>query len=83
MEVKKKFKPIDPVYSEDEYRKLGDAFMDSMVYCKCGHSQQIKPSRDKGICKYCNRTVYNHSKARLRFLMLTDKNLLSQFSKGE
>lgn len=83
MEVKRKFRPIDPVYSEEEYRKLGDAFMDSMVYCKCGHSQQIKPSEAKRPCKYCNRTVYNHSKARLRFLMLTDKKLLKQFSKGE
>ena len=83
MEIKSKFKSTDPVYSEVEYKKLSDAFMDSMVYCKCGHSQQIKPSKEKVICKYCNRTVYNHSKARLRFLMFTDKKLLNEFNKGE
>jgi len=83
MEVKKIIKSFDPIYSNNEFKKLGDAFMDSMVYCRCGHSQQIKPSKDKGICKYCNRTVYNHSKARLRFLMLTNQSILKQFDKGE
>lgn len=70
--------------TKEEIEKLSESFVDSMVKCTCGHTQSILPSKSKSECTHCHRTIYNHTKARLRFLMLTDSNLLKQFeNKGE
>lgn len=67
-------KLIDHVYRKEEYDKLSEAFHDSSVICKCGHPQAISPNKEKGICSWCKRTIYNNSKARLRYLIFKQQN---------
>ena len=64
----------DSVYTKDEFDKLSNAFQDSKVICKCGHPQGISPDKEKGICSWCKRTIYNNSRARLRYLIFKQQN---------
>jgi len=39
------------------------------VYCKCGHSAYVRPSRSYIYCSHCGRKVKNNTKGRFRYIL--------------
>lgn len=44
-------------FQEDS--KLFKDLRKTRVYCKCGHSVQMKPNREYIICTFCGRKIIN------------------------
>lgn len=48
----------------DKLAKEKDKFK---VYCKCGHSINIRPYVDRVICNYCKNWVYKDKKTEFKY----------------
>lgn len=44
------------------------------VYCKCGHSMYVIPSRNFTYCSHCGRKVKNNTKGRFMYILLGEIN---------
>lgn len=61
-------------YTKEEYEKVMNSITNSMIKCKCGKVTTLPPDKEKIVCSNCYRTLYNHTKARLRYIIFKQQN---------